>query len=89
MNTTYLLSELPDLLAAMQAEIAALRARVDLLEGMTPDLLSTEEAAELLELHPNTIKSMIADGRLPASKYGGRNWKIKRVDVLALQERRP
>lgn len=89
MNTTYLLSELPDLLAAMQAEIAELRARVDLLEGMTPDLLSTEEAAELLELHPNTIKSMIADGRLPASKYGGRNWKIKRVDVLALQERRP
>lgn len=89
MNTTYMLSELPALLDAMTAEISELRARVELLEGMTPDLVSTDEAANLLELHPNTIKSMIADGRLPASKFGGRNWKIKRIDVLALQERRP
>ena len=86
---TYTLEELPSLIAAMQAEIADLRKRVALLEGMTPALVSTEEAAQLLGLHANTVKSMIHDGRLPATKTGTRNWKIKRDDLLTLLEQRP
>lgn len=90
MNTTYTLAQLPDTLASMQAEIAELRKRIDVLEGQTPDLLSTDEAAELLGLHPNTIKKMIHEGRLPALKPGaGRNWKIRREDALALLEVKP
>jgi excisionase family DNA binding protein len=81
------LEELPSLLKSMQAEIAELRQRVATLEGQTPDLLSTEEAAELLGIHPNTAKQWIRTGKLPASKpAGGRNWKINRADVLALIE---
>lgn len=84
---TYTLEELPTLIASMQTEIETLRRRIDVLEGQTPDLVSTEEAAELLGLHPNTVKKMIHDGRLPATKPGaGRNWKIARGDVLRLLE---
>lgn len=87
MNTTYLLTELPGLLASMQAEIESLRQRVEVLEGQTPDLLSTEEAAALLGIHPNTVKVWRTNGRLPGYRPpGGRNWKFKRSDVLALIE---
>lgn len=81
------LEELPGLIVSMQAEIARLGQRVAMLEGASPDLLSTDEAAALLGLHPNTVKAMIRDGRLPATKPGaGRNWKIARADVLRLVE---
>lgn len=87
---TYTLEELPRIIASMQAEIAELRRRVDLLEGQVPDLVSTEEAAEMLGLHPNTVKAMIRDGRLPATKPGaGRNWKIARAEVLRILESKP
>lgn len=84
MNPDYTLAQLPETLASMQAELDELRRRVDMLEGQVPDLVSTEEAAELLGLHANTVKKMIRSGRLPATKPGaGRNWKIARADVLS------
>ena len=83
---TYTLEQLPALIASMQAEIAALRARVDALERQVPDLVSVAEAAEMLDVHENTVKQWIRDGKLPASKHGGRNWKINRSDVVALIE---
>ena len=87
MNREYMLAELPALIATMQAEIANLRQRIEVLEGQTPDLLSTEEAAELLGIHPNTVKVWRTNGRLPGYRpSGGRNWKFKRADVLALIE---
>lgn len=84
---TYTLEQLPTLIASIQAEIAALQVRVEVLEGQTPDLLSTDEAAELLGVHSNTVKSWRNAGRLPGYRPpGGRNWKFKRADVLALIE---
>jgi len=84
---TYTLEQLPTLIASMQAEIAELRQRLDVLEGQTPDLLSTDEAAALLGIHPNTVKVWRANGRLPGYRPpGGRNWKFRRADVLALIE---
>ncbi len=89
MNANYTLAQLPETLASMQAELDELRRRIEMLEGQTPDLLSTDEAAELLNVHPNTVKKMVRDGRLPATKPGaGRNWKIARADVLAMVEAR-
>jgi excisionase family DNA binding protein len=48
-----------------------------------PLLLTTEEVADLLRVHVNTIKIMVRAGKLPAVKVG-RAWRIKRSDVLAL-----
>ena len=84
---TYMLEELPAVIRRIEAEISTLRQRVEMLEGQTPDLVSVEEAAALLDVHANTIKKWIRAGKLPATKPGaGRNWKIARADVLALIE---
>lgn len=85
---TYTLEQLPQLIASMQAELVELRLRIDALERQVPDLLSVTEAAEMLDVHPNTIKTWIVEGRLPASKHGGRNWKVNRADVVAILESR-
>jgi len=46
-----------------------------------PLVLTTEEAAQLLRVTVKTIKTMCAEGRLPAAKVG-RAWRINRDDVL-------
>lgn len=70
---------------ALELEIAELRRRLAVLEAGQEEYISTTEAAEALGVHPNTIKNMIDDGRLPAAKIG-RNWKIARSEVLAMLE---
>lgn len=35
-----------------------------------PPILSVQEIADLLSVHPNTVKNWIADGKLPAFKAG-------------------
>ena len=49
-----------------------------------PLLLTTDEAASFLRLHVNTIKYMICNGRLPATKVG-RAWRIPRDAALAVR----
>jgi excisionase family DNA binding protein len=49
-----------------------------------PLLLTTDEAAELLRVHVNTVKYLIRKGKLPASKVG-RAWRIPRETVLAVR----
>ncbi len=54
-----------------------------------PDLLSTTEAAELLNVSKRTIFRLITEGDLPAYRLGrsGRAIRLHRVDVLALVRR--
>jgi excisionase family DNA binding protein len=47
-----------------------------------PLLLTTEEVAELLRVHENTVRQLIASGKLPATKVG-RAWRVKKADVQA------
>lgn len=51
-----------------------------------PLLLNAEEASRLLRVHLNTVRTMIKDGRLPATKVG-REWRISREAIRALVER--
>lgn len=45
--------------------------------GMSPPLFyTTAQAAEILSVHVNTLRKMIADGRLPAVKIGSRDFRI-------------
>lgn len=47
------------------------------------ELLTVEEVAEELRLHPHTIRNWIRTGRLPAKKYG-RSYRIRKQDLQAL-----
>lgn len=46
-----------------------------------PPILSVQEIADLLVVHPNTVKNWIADGKLPAFK-AGRVIRIYRDDFF-------
>lgn len=77
-------------LTTVEARLALLEARVAELEATAShetepavELMSTSEAAELLDVHVNTIKNWIADGKLPAVRIG-RSWKVRRSDLDAI-----
>lgn len=53
-----------------------------------PLVLSTPETARLLRVHINSVKNMINDGRLPATKLG-RVWKVNKSDIMALLGEQP
>lgn len=53
-----------------------------------PDLLTVEEVAALLHLHPATVRAMAAGRKIPAARVGHR-WLFLRTDVMAwVQSRR-
>jgi excisionase family DNA binding protein len=41
------------------------------------ELLTVNEAAALLRLHPMTVRSMIREGRLPALQLGGKGASVR------------
>jgi len=47
------------------------------------ELLTVEEAADLVKVHSNTIRNAIRDGRLPAIRLGARIIRIRKSDLLA------
>jgi excisionase family DNA binding protein len=50
--------------------------------------LSTAEAAQLLGVHPKTIKRWAAEGAVPAWQTPGGWWKFSRAELLAWREAR-
>lgn len=48
----------------------------------TDDVLSADEAACLLKVHPKTIRSLARRGELPGRKVG-RVWRFERATVLS------
>jgi excisionase family DNA binding protein len=48
------------------------------------DLISTGEAAQLLGVHRTTVARYIAEGRLPAKRLPGGQFRIRRDEVLKL-----
>lgn len=47
-------------------------------------LLTIESAAEMLAVHPRTIRRYIAAGDLPAYRIGARQIRVRTSDVDAL-----
>jgi len=47
-----------------------------------PLLLTVEEAAGLLRVHRNTVKSLLRKGKLAGTKVG-RSWRIRREVLMA------
>ncbi len=50
---------------------------------MQDELLSVDQVAEKVSLHPRTVRRFIREGRLKASKLG-KQWRILRRDLDAL-----
>jgi excisionase family DNA binding protein len=47
------------------------------------ELLTVEEAAGRLKMHPVTVRRLLREGNLPGRKVGARQW---RVSAAALRE---
>ena len=45
-------------------------------------LMTCEEAATYLRLHPRTVGRLLAQGKLPGVKVG-RQWRLRRTDLDA------
>lgn len=67
-------------LAAMEERIAQRVAQL-LEQSIGDDVLTTEQAAELLQVHVNTVRQYAKDGMLPAHKYGDQ-WRFRRSALL-------
>lgn len=50
--------------------------------ALTTDLLTCEEAAAFLRVHPRTVYRLLREGKLPGVKVG-RQWRIRRTDLEA------
>ena len=48
---------------------------------MEDELLTVEEAAGRLKMHPVTVRRLLRDGQLPGRKIGARQWRIS-ADAL-------
>ncbi len=48
------------------------------------DLVTVDQAAEMLGVNHNTIRRRIADGSLPGYRFGPRLLRVKRSDVANL-----
>lgn len=46
-----------------------------------PAVVGSKQVAQLLNLNPQTVKIWAHDGKLPATKIGGK-WKFRREDIL-------
>ena len=48
-------------------------------------LYSPDEAAELLQIHPHTIRKWLRDGKIQGKKFG-RVWRIPESELEAVKE---
>jgi excisionase family DNA binding protein len=42
--------------------------------------LTVEETARILRLHPETVKILLRDGKIPGRKVG-RKWRVSQIDL--------
>lgn len=47
-----------------------------------PEILTREQAAKMLQVHPNVVSRYVRDLGLPARRVGG-EWRLLRSEVLA------
>lgn len=47
---------------------------MDMLDDV--DYLTAEQAADKLQLHPRTVRRMLAAGELPGVRIGARQWRV-------------
>jgi excisionase family DNA binding protein len=48
---------------------------------VSSELLTVAQTAKYLQISEKTVRRLISDGRLPASKISNRTWRIKTSDI--------
>ena len=59
------------------------------LSAMTDELLTVEQAAERLQMHVDTVRRLLREGRLPGRKVGVRTWRISAAALQKYMEGAP
>jgi excisionase family DNA binding protein len=50
------------------------------------ELLTVEQAAGRLQMHPVTVRRLLRDGQLPGRKIGARQWRVSADALKAYME---
>jgi excisionase family DNA binding protein len=50
------------------------------------ELLTVDEAAGRLKMHPVTVRRLLRDGQIPGRKIGARQWRISAAVLRAYVE---
>ena len=50
------------------------------------ELLTVEQAAERLQMHPDTVRRLLRGGQLPGRKLGPRQWRVSADALRAYME---
>lgn len=50
---------------------------------MAEKMLTAEEAAAILDVHPVTVRKLLREGRLPGVKVGTQQWRIPPAQLEA------
>ena len=53
---------------------------------MDDELLTVEEAATRIKMHPDTIRRLLREGEIPGVKFGKRQWRISAATLRAFSE---
>jgi excisionase family DNA binding protein len=56
---------------------------------MEKAFLTAEQVAEQLQMHPRTVRRMLADGRLPGTKIGTKEWRVSAQSLREFIEGKP
>ncbi|HEX2229901.1 MAG TPA: helix-turn-helix domain-containing protein [Candidatus Binatia bacterium] len=49
----------------------------------TEEILTANQVAELLQIHPRTVYKLVKQGSLPGRKFGG-GWRFSKAEILAM-----
>ena len=52
------------------------------------EILTANQVAELLQIHPRTVYKLARQGSLPGRKVGG-GWRFSRSEILTMVHARP
>jgi len=47
------------------------------------EILTANQVAHLLQIHPRTVYKLVKQGSLPGRKFGG-GWRFSRSEILAM-----
>lgn len=53
---------------------------------MDDELLTVEEAAARIKMHPDTIRRLLREKQIPGVKFGKRQWRISAATLRAFAE---
>lgn len=73
--------QLNDLLLRVLDELSDVKAQLEQLNGTPSKLVSTGEAAQMLDISENTLRSWHLEGKMPKNLGQGRHLKFERTAI--------